>query len=411
MQDAAPTGADDGLPFPALVEALAADPERRERLTELLREDHPLYDQRGAAAIVHMRGWVLLALARTGVSDGALLFVLEELDTGVDAYLVAAAARALRSYPQPSAALAPFVARALNTMRYHDDPVSFERYGDDAVASGGTSPMREVLATLAWLGPHARAALPAVEALGAHRGGLSRALQADVDRALGAIRAAARHAAPGAEACCALPGGLRRTWSWARGARRNGAAIESMMFEDHAGEMVTFKQVFAGHPSIVVFFFTRCDNPLKCSLTITKLARVQALLAARGLAARIHTAAITYDPAFDLPDRLRGYGQHRGVRLDAGHRMLRAVDGVDGLRRHFGLGVNFIASLVNRHRIEVYLLDAAGRTAVSFERLHWDEQEVVERAVELLAETRDASASEAAPPPAAPSGRSAVPSA
>jgi hypothetical protein len=50
---------------------------------------------------VRMRGWVLIALARTGVTDAELLFVLEELDTELDAYLVAAAARALRTYARP----------------------------------------------------------------------------------------------------------------------------------------------------------------------------------------------------------------------------------------------------------------------------------------------------------------------
>ena len=118
--------------FAALVDAIAADPDRREQLTELLREDHPLYDERGAATIVRMRGWVLLAMARAGVSDAALIFVLEELDTGVDPYLVAAAARALRSYPRPNAALAPFVMRALANIRYRDEPVSFENYGEYA---------------------------------------------------------------------------------------------------------------------------------------------------------------------------------------------------------------------------------------------------------------------------------------
>ena len=139
--------------------------------------------------------------------------------------------------------------------------------------------------------------------------------------------------------------------------------IESTVFEDHDGASITFKEFFRGHPSIVVFFYTRCDNPLKCSLTVTKLARIQQLLEAQGLAEQIHTAAITYDPAFDLPERLRGYGQSRGVRLDARHRMLRATDGMDALRRHFKLGVNFIESLVNRHRVEVYILDAEGRIA------------------------------------------------
>ena len=121
--------------FAVLVDTLAADATQRQRLVDLLREDHPLYDQRGAATVVLMRGWVLVALARAGVSDDSLLFVLEELDTGVDPYLVAAAARALRSFPRPTPALAPFVMRAIARIRYRDDPVSFRAYGDYDVAS------------------------------------------------------------------------------------------------------------------------------------------------------------------------------------------------------------------------------------------------------------------------------------
>ncbi len=387
MTDVAAADARSEPQFVALVDGLAADPERREQLAELLREDHPLYDQRGTATTIRMRGWVLLALARTRVSDSALLFVLEELDTGVDAYLVAAAARALRSYPKPSAALAPFVLRALTTIRYHDEPVSFEAYGEYAVASTGTSAVRELLATLAWLGPHARAVLPEIEALRVQPGGLSRKFLADVDRAVAAVRGQ-EQTASGDEECCTLPEGMGR-WSWSRGARRGSEPIASTVFEDHDGAPITFQEFFRGQPSIVVFFYTRCDNPLKCSLTVTKLARVQELLAERGLAGQIQTAAITYDPGFDFPERLRRYGENRGVRLDSRHRMLRATEGFEALRGHFRLGVNFIESLVNRHRVEAYVLDAAGRIAASFERLRWDEQQVVERAVEALREKED----------------------
>ena len=80
--------------------------------------------------------------------------------------------------------------------------------------------------------------------------------------------------------------------------------------------------------------------------------------------------------------------------MDARNRMLRPTSGVDTLRRHFKLGVNFIESLVNRHRVEVYILDAEGRIAASFERIHWDEQQVVKRAVEVLNEKGDETASE-----------------
>jgi protein SCO1/2 len=387
MQDVALTGALTEPEFAELVDALAGDPDRRAQLTDLLREDHPLYDQRGTATTVRMRGWVLLALARAGVPDAALLFVLEELDTGTDPYLVAAAARALRSYPNPTAAFAPFVMRSLTNIRYHDEPVSFENYGEYAVASTGTSAVRELLATLAWLGPYARGVLDEVETLRSPDEGLGRKLLVDIDQAVESIRGDDQVTAPGAEEdCCALPGGLTNTFSWAFGSRRDCQPIEQTVFEDHDGNSNTFKELFQGHPSIVVFFYTRCDNPLKCSLTVTKLARIQKLLETQGLADKIHTAAITYDPAYDLPRRLRGYGHDRGVRLDSRNRMLRATDGIDTLRRHFKLGVNFIESLVNRHRLEVYILDADGRIAASFQRIHWDEQQVVTRAARLLSE-------------------------
>src|SRR5262249_51879337 len=106
------------------------------------------------------------------------------------------------------------------------------------------------------------------------------------------------------------------------------------------------------------------------------------------LADQIQTAAITYDPEYDRPERLRRYGLDRGVRPAEGHRLLRAVAGFDALRRHFRLGVNFSGTLVNRHRLEGVVLDARGRVAATFERLHWSEEEVADRAATVLREGR-----------------------
>src|SRR5947209_8055376 len=115
--------------FAAEVDVAAADPDRHHELATLLCEEHPAYAGRGAAAIVRMRGWVLLALARVGLTDRTLAFALEELATGQDSYLVAAAARALRSYPSPDAGLAPFVLSGIDNVRGRDEPVSFAEYG------------------------------------------------------------------------------------------------------------------------------------------------------------------------------------------------------------------------------------------------------------------------------------------
>jgi cytochrome oxidase Cu insertion factor (SCO1/SenC/PrrC family) len=230
-----------------------------------------------------------------------------------------------------------------------------------------------------------------VEQLCENRGhGFSKKLLREVERAQKAISTPARSTQHSTDTCCSFPPGLGDAFSWVPRSRCGCETIESIVFEDHDGGTVTFREFFRGHPSVVVFFYTRCDNPQKCSLTITKLARVQNSLLKRGLAKQIRTAAITYDPAFDIPERLRGYAKNRGLVLNANHRMLRAIDGMSAIRAHFKLGVNFVASLVNRHRIEVYLLDAAGGIAGSFQRVHWDEQKIVDRAVALLNEKRSA---------------------
>ena len=81
------------LQFSKMVDELKNSPATCERLTELLHEDNPIYDQRGTAATTRMRGWVLLALGQQRLSERALLFVFEELDNGRDAYLVTASRR------------------------------------------------------------------------------------------------------------------------------------------------------------------------------------------------------------------------------------------------------------------------------------------------------------------------------
>jgi protein SCO1/2 len=370
--------------FCDLIEELALDPSR---LIDLLQEDHPAYDQRGTSTVSRMRGWVVLALARINLPESALPFVLEELDTGVDAYLVATAAFALRSYAAPSPAFAPFVVRAITNIRYRDERVSIEQYGGYAIGSTGTTPVRELLATLVWHGPQAHAMVCEIELLRSGPTALNKKYHPSIEEALSAIRSDEETAD-----CCVLPDSVRDLFSWIRTNRSDSASIESTVFDDQNGQPITFGEFFHGRPSIVAFFYTRCDNPLKCSLTVTKLARIQQLLEAEGVTDQINTAGITYDPGFDLPERLLNYGAHRGVRFASHHRLLRTRDSLDSVRKHFKLGVNFIESLVNRHRIEIYILDATGRVAGYFGRVQWNEKDVVQRAVEVLRENREVKA-------------------
>lgn len=119
-------------------------------LVALLRATHPVYCDRGAADIVRMRSWVLLGLERVGVTQSELTSVLEQLENG-NPHLVAAAARALRTYPIAQQAFLPVLQRALATIRYSDEAVTLHQYSGYAFSAPGTTAARELRASLRWL--------------------------------------------------------------------------------------------------------------------------------------------------------------------------------------------------------------------------------------------------------------------
>jgi protein SCO1/2 len=389
----------------AFVDEVRRSPGRRDSLVALLPERLPLYAGRSTNATIRIRGYILAAFERVGLPEAALPYVLEELETGRDAYGVAAAARALRGLDRPTGQLVPFLFKAIQNMRYLDDAVAFESYKPRWPVRNCTSALEEIFETLAWLGHHARSARPDLEALRDERGAFSAAVSAALERAIDAIRTGREDV--GAD-CCAAPIGLdtppetlpsprppaasSRAASIelilpggrARDERRDAAVPTGVELEDQDGRTLTYGRFFGDGPSIVVFFYSRCDNPNKCSLTVTKLGRLQGAIREAGLAGRLKTAAITYDPEYDLPPRLRAYGENRGVLFGEGDRFFRSPTGLKALREYFDLGVNFGHSLVNRHRIELYVLDRQGKVAVTFSRLQWDVHEVLDQARALL---------------------------
>jgi protein SCO1/2 len=367
--------------FAARVSEWSGHAHRHAELTTLLREEHPCYAQRGRDAVVRMRGWVFVGLARQGITAADLPFVLEELESGKDAYLVAAAARALRSFDAPVAGFVTFVLTALAHLRSTDEPISFASYGGYESKDHSTV-LGEILLTLEWLAPVCGEFLPAIEEM--HATWIPQRYRRDVKRIIKAIPAIDQAEAP---ACCRLFERWGNVLSWKRDNRRDGTPLESVAFQDHAGRECSFAELFRGRVTIVAFFYTRCDNPMKCALTITKLARIQKMLAELGSAEDVQIVAITYDPLFDSAERMARFGAQRGLHLDDRTRLVRTTAGFDAMRRHFSLGINFVESIVNRHRLEVFLLDPEGRIAVEFARLQWQETDVVDRAMALQRET------------------------
>lgn len=404
--------------FAEWVDAIRTSLPCAEELVVYLPEQHSLYTGRSTKATMRMRGYILAAFEQVGLPDSALPYVLEELENGRDAYLVAAAAKALRGFATPMGELAPYLITAIHNIKYVDDALSFESYRPHWPVKNYTTALRELLRTLAWLGAEAESALAALQAWQDNDEELSRKIKNEIANVIHVIQSAKEteparccssmdsQSGTGAayDSCCssvkleALPVVAQRPEqasccgdSTTNGEQQLASDIAKIEMEDQEGRLLKYDNYFGSHPAIVTFFYTRCENPNKCSLTITKLAHLQELIAGEGLEGKIQTAAFTYDPGFDLPARLKEYGEARGVVFDEHNRFFRVRDGLDQLQSYFQLGVNYNGSIVNRHRTELFILDQTGNISRSMARLQWDPQVVLDSVKTLMYGSGDSS--------------------
>ena len=365
----------------AAIDEVRRTVERRDELVALLAERAPLYDGRTTAEVTRLRGWLLAAFADTGLPAAALPYALEALESGHMPYEVAGAAIAVRGIDAPGMWVVPYLMRALRNLSGADATMSFECYDPRWPFEEPTTALAEVLHTLAGLGAQAAGALPELERLDASAD-YPAAARAQMRATIDAI-VAARNGCGGAErlhGCCEERASVEPLV--VVGAVR--PSLPDVTLEDQDGLMVGFAEYFCGQPSVVAFFYTRCENPYKCSLTVSKLAELQARTRERGVCSALRLAAITYDSDFDHPGRLKVYAEDRGLQFGDRVRCFRVRSGFEALSHFFAPGVNYGPSTVNRHRIEVYVLGADGALAAAFARLQWDPEEVLAAALALL---------------------------
>ncbi|HTI11601.1 MAG TPA: SCO family protein [Puia sp.] len=351
-------------------EAVSAS--RPKKLLAFLDERCFLFKDRGANEVVRIRGFTLSRFKDAGLPKEGVPYVLEELENGRHPYLIAGAARALRGQKTPLVQAVPYLLNAMNNLSHGDDRISFDSLQLSHPSVNYTTALEEILHTLQWYGAYARSYAGALkEMLNSPRINLGADNRALVLETLSVIekdsREVPRH-------CCE-----KEEVAFSRTVGRHSlreTVVREVRMEDHTGTSFSYLDYFSGKPSVIVFFYTRCDNPNKCSLTVTRLAHLQQLLREKGLGDQVNLATFTYDPLYDEPFRLRNYNESRQVVLGENCRSFRVIRGFEALQAYLHLGVNYIGSMVNRHKIELYLLDKDGSVYGSYTRTQWDQQKV-----------------------------------
>ena len=353
------------------------DPSKGSLLLEFLPEKHPIYQDRGTNQVNRMRGYLMAALKKNGCPEQALIYVLEVLENSRDAYMVAAAAIALRGRPHPDSFYTAFLIKAVINIRYIDQYLTFDSYRPDWPLKNHTTALHELFKTFQWMGAYARGALPRLEQwMDDQSTPFDKAIKEDIRKAIQEIRTDPREVD---DSCC-TPLALPPSSLLAIQSPVSFSAIEELVLEDQSGQTTSLGSFLQGHPCLLTFFYTRCPNPNKCSLSISKMGLLQKRLQEKGIQGQVKTLAISYDGGFDLSERLKTYGLNRGFIFHPFHKIGRVLDGQFSiLKDYLNLSVNYSGSIVNVHAIEMYILDANGNIAHSYERLQWDIEEVIQR--------------------------------
>ncbi|MBR0901354.1 SCO family protein [Bradyrhizobium liaoningense] len=348
------------LPDDVAAALRAATPADRD-LIALLHENAPVYQGKASSEVERLRALIMVGLVKAGFAGELLPYAIEEFESGTDAYAIAAAARVVRAAPNLPSDIGLLINRAAERVRRRNQFVSFE---DGAPAPGHppVTAVDEVMAALSALDLCSRAAPGSVEENPA----------SDLHRPV-PVHAACCHAGRTSEAVERSPEPIVGTV----------AGLGDIEMQDQDGRRALFGDLFAKRAGLAAFFYTRCMNPEKCSRTVSQLAEVARLIRGTKADGSVMIAGITYDPAYDLPERLRRYGGERGLAFADDCQLLRTTGCFDALRDRLQLGVGYGTSTVNRHRIELILIDHSGDIVQAHVRRLWDAQEIADQLLSM----------------------------
>lgn len=278
------------------------------RMADMLRQDASHFRGLSTGDVHQLRGHILAALEHRTHSSDAQATIREDIETSLSPVVLAGAARALRNVAPPHDDLRRLLAKGAERISARDEFVAFGPEEDLRTAC------EEIAATLdRWAEPRA--------CCGARASAAS-----DVEPRMDDPRTPC------------------------------GAMLDRVVIEDQAAIHRALVALLRERPSIIAFFYTRCMNPQKCSLTVMRLGDAARHLAERPELGDWNMIGVSYDPEYDTPPRLHNYGRDRGFPFGAKVCLARCTTGWPAMKRAFGLRVGYGAATVNEHARECFLV-------------------------------------------------------
>lgn len=175
---------------------------------------------------------------------------------------------------------------------------------------------------------------------------------------------------------------------WLQPSERGTRPFTDFFFRTQQGNKVKLQDL-QGVPIALSFLYTRCENPNKCPLVARTMASLQHALDEAALSGKVQLLLITYDPDYDSPAVLAGFGSSHGLRFDGNVLMLQPDSKQkDRFFKELNVGVNYDGTRVNIHSIQLMLFDQQWRYVRTYHSLIWDNAKVLKDLKTLLDETK-----------------------
>jgi cytochrome oxidase Cu insertion factor (SCO1/SenC/PrrC family) len=291
------------------VQAAMASPRAQPRLVAMLVESARCYRGLSSADAEWVKANVYAAFAVAGLPSAAMPLIHEELRTSMEAPVLAGIARALRAQSRGDSVLVELLRQAAQRIGPRDEYVRFEfDHADRQAERTASEEIAETMARMAATGP----------------------------------------------TCCGSRDKVIAMTTAPKVLCRN--ALATIELEDQFETTARLDELLVGRTTLIGFFYTRCMNPDKCSLTITRLGQIKAYLSKADAEGALQIMAISYDPDFDSPEKLAIYGADRGFAFDFNSRIARCTRNWPKLQSLAELRVGYAGGSVNVHAREAMLV-------------------------------------------------------
>ena len=173
---------------------------------------------------------------------------------------------------------------------------------------------------------------------------------------------------------------------WLPATQRTELDCLQVGFTDQSGRKGQLAD-FRGRPMVISFFYTRCENRLKCPATVAQFGELQQSLQSAGLNESVTQLMVSFEPQYDTPGRLNSYAKSHGMKCTDHCRMLQLDDkSMPEVVKNLDVPVNYNSGWVNIHGVVLYLIDQDGRLVRKYHTLLWDNPAVVADLAKLLQE-------------------------